>query len=217
MTRTQPSRLRRRVVIAFVIGALAHFAGFTPSRAQSDNPSFNLVNRGPNAIRELFVTPAGDARWGQNRLQGVTIAPGASYPVRRRIDGNCFFDVRVVFTDGHTEDKREVNTCQAEDVIVGAAVAKTAASTSKPADDPSFRLLNRSGKPIAELFAAPAGLGNWGGNRIGAAPLQTGQTRIIPIPRQGTCSFDLRVVFADHTAKEKRGADLCRITELPVP
>ncbi len=201
----------RRALLAIACIALLCMSASRAS-AQAQNPSFNLVNHGASAIRELFVTPAGDARWGQNRLRDITIAAGASFPVRRRVDGNCFFDIRVVFVDGRIEDRRDVNTCTTDDVVVGPAKG-----AAKPADDPSFRLINRTGRAIAELYVTPAGLGNWGENRLGPGPLATGDARLISVPRQGTCTFDLRVVFADHTAKEKRKADLCAITSLPVP
>lgn len=87
----------------------------------------------------------------------------------------------------------------------------------KPADDPSFRLINRSRQPIVELFATPAGMTNWGENRLNGHELDAGTERLIRIPRTGNCIFDLRVVFADHKALEKRHDDLCRITDLPVP
>ncbi len=192
-----------------------------PPMAQ--NPSFNLVNRSPTAIRELFVTPAGNANWGQNRLDGkagnpTSIAPGASFAVRRRIDTNCIFDIRVVYVDGKTEDRRGLNTCALEDVTIGAtAPAGTNAATGKPADDPSVKLFNRAARPVTEVYMTPAGLTNWGQNRLGQDRLLPDGTRLFTLPRDGSCIFDLRVVFADGKALEKKRANLCRIGELPVP
>ncbi len=213
-----------------MLAGLLLLSGAAPAGGQEQNPSFNLVNAGLSPIRELYVTPAGDARWGRNRLEGVTIAVGGSYPVRRRIDGNCIFDIRAVFADGRTEDRRTINTCTAADISVGRAAASqpavgrsagpaapTLSAPGKAADDPSFRLVNRGAQPVVEAFATPAGLGNWGENRLRGTPLAPATDRMVHVPRQGTCLFDLRVVFADHTAREKRRADLCRITNLPVP
>src|SRR5258708_5487056 len=77
------TRLPRRPILA----ALAALALAAP--AVADDASFNLVNRGKSAVRDLFVTPAGDANWGQNRLAGRPIPPGGSFLVKRRADGNC--------------------------------------------------------------------------------------------------------------------------------
>lgn len=100
-----------------------------------------------------------------------------------------------------------------------APAAPPAATQSgrKPPDDPSFRLINRGQQPIAELFATPAGTRTWGTNRLDEGALAPAASRIFRLPRGGQCVYDLRVVFADRRALERKGADLCRITDLPVP
>ncbi len=98
----------------------------------------------------------------------------------------------------------------------GAAATPPQAATGKPADDPSFRLLNRGPQPIAEFFATPAGTGAWGTNRLERGPLAPQASQDLRLPRGG-CAYDLRVVFADRRALERKGANLCRITDLPVP
>lgn len=179
--------------------------------ALADNASFNLVNRANSAVRQLFVTPAGDANWGQNRLLGRTIPPGGSFLVKRRADGNCIMDIRAVFADGRAEERKSLNTCAIDAVAVGLAT-----TAGKPADDPSVKLVNRGNQPIAEFFVAPVGHQAWGQNRLVEGPLPAATEKLIRIAK-GECIYDLRVVFADRTAKEKHGADLCKISDLPVP
>ncbi len=194
--------------------------------AGAQNSSFNLVNRSSQAVRELFVTSAGNANWGQNRLDGksgnpTTIAAGGSFAVRRKLDTNCIFDLRAVFADGRAEERKAVNTCAVEDVVVGAAPASNVpvAATGKPADDPSFKLFNRSARAITELRASPSGGGAVAAaeNRLGSAPLAPDNSRRITLPRDGNCIFELRVVFADGAAKERHKFNLCKIADLPVP
>ena len=146
--------------------------------AGAQNSSFNLVNRSPQAIRELFVTSAGNANWGQNRLDGksgnpTAIAAGASYAVRRKLDTNCVFDIRAVFADGKAEERKALNTCAIEDVPIGATPVSNVpvAATGKPADDPSFKLFNRSARPITELRALPSG-----GGAVAASPCRATAT-----------------------------------------
>ena len=188
-------------------------AAATAAQAQSRDASFTLVNRGTVALRDLFVTPAGDPDWGRNRLDRGALPPGGRFEVRRRRDGNCIMDIRAVFADGRTEDRRGLNTCTVDAIAMG----ETVATGGKPADDPSFRLVNRGAQPIVEFFATPSGMTNWGENRLDSYGLPAGAEKLIHIPRTGNCLFDLRVVFADHRALEKRHDDLCRITDLPVP
>lgn len=221
--------LRRLLLTAALFSALAGPLAAQPKPAPAtppaggQNSSFNLVNRSPNAIRELFVTTAGNANWGQNRLDGktngaVSIAAGASFAVRRRVDTNCIFDIRVVYADGKPEERKAVNTCAIEDVAFGATASSLpVAATGKPADDPSFRLFNRSARDITEFRAAPAGgSGDAGENRL-TQKLPPDKGQLIGFKRDGQCIFDLRVVYADGKAVEKKRVNLCKMTELPVP
>lgn len=200
--------------LAFGIALLA-LAGAAPPAGAAD-ASFTLVNRGQIPVREVFVTPAGDANWGRNRLERGALPPGGKFEVLRRRDGNCIMDIRVLFADGRREERRGLNTCALDAVAVGEP-ANGGAAAGKPADDASFRLVNRGRQAIVELFAAPAGSGAWGDNRLDASGLPAAAEKLVRIDGRGQCVFDLRVVFADHKALEKRRANLCRITDLPVP
>jgi S1-C subfamily serine protease len=443
-----PRTLAALSAILLAIAGTAH-AQRPPPPGQTG--SFTLVNRTTTAVRELFATPAGSANWGQNRLDGRngnpgSIPPGGSYAVRRRADSACIFDLRVVFADGKSEERKGVNVCATEQVTIGApsptatpaaqantserlsstgsgfivapgklltnnhvvdqcdrVVARTPQETLADArveasdprrdlallsvqgdfgtpltfresppvkrgeavisygfplpgvlssgpslttgnisalagmrdnplqyqisaptqagnsggplfdeqghvvgitvatinalraaavtggaipqnvnfavkgseaiaflaehgvharlassggpnrrptdigdianpstmlmlcygratvagstqgdvkqgpDDPSFRLFNRAAVPVTELYATPAGLGNWGQNRLGHEPLPPDNTRLLQLPRDGNCIYDLRVLFADKRSMERKRTNLCRIGELPVP
>lgn len=208
----------RRLLLAAC--ALLGWALLAPAAVAQDkgDPSFSLVNRGTRAVRELFVTPAGDANWGRSRLGSQTIPPGGKFAVRLRRDGNCIFDIRAVFADGTREDRRGLNTCALDAVAVGGPeTAAPGAAAAKAANDPSFRLVNRGAVAIEQLYATPAGLGTWGENRLASGGVPAGTATLVRIAPGEQCLYDLRVVFADHKAMEKRRADLCRITDLPVP
>jgi hypothetical protein len=204
-----------RSTFAAVVALLALACG-VPARAE--DASFTLFNRGASPIRELFVTPAGDANWGQNRVGGRPIAPGGSFMVKRRADGNCILDIRAVFANGQAEERKGLNTCNIDAVAVGLAAGAAAAhGAGKSANDPSVRLVNRGTQAIVEFFVAPPGHATWGANRLAAGPLPAATEKLIRIAGTDGCLLDLRVVFADHTAKEKHGTDLCKLTDLPVP
>ena len=198
----------RKLLLLLCLG----FALASPARAQEKNPSFNLVNHTSQAIRELYVTPAGDDKWGGNRLTSGPIVPGASFAVRRHIDGNCVFDIRVIYADGTREERRTVDTCKIEDVAF-AGPAK--ATTGKAADDPSFRLINHLTQPIIEVTATPTGQPR-GANLLEKGALAPGANLLIhPTHGQG-CTFELRLVMGDKSAKT-RTLDLCKVSELSIP
>jgi hypothetical protein len=185
-----------------------------PAWAQAGHdPSFNLVNRADTPVRELFVTPSGDPNWGKERLRGHPIAPGGVFPVQRRADGHCRLDIKVVFADRRTEERRDLDTCTIDAVAVGGPEGRLA----KTHDDPSFRLVNRGAADLREFYVTPSGLPHWGHNRLPESGLPAGTATVIRMPRTNECFYDLRAVFADHKALEQRHEDLCRITDVPVP
>ena len=192
-----------------------------PALAQTTNPSFTLSNRGTQPINELYATPAGIDRWGGDRLGNNSLSPGQTFPVRLRADGNCIYDIKVVYADGKPEEKRRVNTCQLETVVFpGGRTTGTGATAAgnRPAvaDDPSFRLVNRGRAPINEVYASRSGEETWGEDRLGDDTVATGATRVIRLPN-GECTYDVRVVFTNGEATEKRRLNLCGITDLRVP
>jgi hypothetical protein len=79
------------------------------------NPSFNLVNHGRQPMREIYVSSARDTNWGQQRLP-QPLEPGRWLAVRLPAE-DCVNDVRVVWLDGRTEDRRRVDTCRLVNLV----------------------------------------------------------------------------------------------------
>lgn len=182
---------------ALLLAVLAPAAALAQPAA---NPSFTLDNRAPIAIKQFFATPAGRDNWGRDRLDGRGMAAGARVAFRLPADGNCVYDLRVVFADGRAEDRRGLNTCEVKDVAVGVpgAAAKT------------FRLFNHGTAPVTEIAARPQGTQKWLTDHLPAGPIAPGGERTLALPPGGQCVFDLRVTFAGGKAREKHAADLCK-------
>ena len=192
-----------------------------PAWAQ-DNPSFNVVNRTGAPIKEVFASPAGVANWGRNRLAAAAVPPGANAPIRLPADGNCIYDVRVVYANGQSDERRGVNTCGLDNLIFP-GTAETATPPARSgrgqqavADDPSFRLVNRSRSEVNEVYASLTGDDDWGVDQLGEGTIAPGATRVIRLP-SGPCTWDVRIVWANGEAAEKRRLNLCTITDLRVP
>jgi hypothetical protein len=166
------------------------------------NPSFTLDNQGAVAVKELFVTPAGRANWGRDRLEGKGVAKAAKAAVRLPADGNCIYDLKAVFADGRAEERRGQNTCQVKLIAVGGAK--------------SWRLINRGTAPIVEIAARVPGADKWLTDRLPAGAIAPGSERAIALPPGGQCVFDLKVTFEGGKARDKRAADLCKSPEQAV-
>lgn len=208
--------MMRRSLLAALLALAA-----LPAAAQ-ENPSFNVVNRTGNPIKEVFASPAGVTNWGRNRLGTAAVAPGANAPIRLPADGNCVYDVRVVYGNGQSEERRSINTCSVDNLIFpapaegGAPAARPGRGQQAVSEDPSFRLVNRSRSEVNEVYASLTGNDDWGADKLGDDTVAPGATRVIRLPA-GSCTWDVRIVWANGEASEKRRLNLCTITDLRVP
>jgi hypothetical protein len=78
--------------------------------------------------------------------------------------------------------------------------------------DPSFRLNNRSGQTINEVYVSSSQVSSWGQDRLGADVLPAGRTLIIRLPN-GQCVNDIKVVFANGRPLERMRVNTCNITD----
>lgn len=183
---------------------------------EQPNPSFYLVNKGPSAIAQVFATPVGMPNWGRDRLTGSAIPAGQSFPIRLPADGNCSYDIKVVYAGGRSEERRRLDTCAVDNVTFPSQRGTTAPRAQQSEDDPSFVLVNRSRSRVSELYLSLTDEESWGDDRLGDDTVPAGATKVIRLPR-GQCVWDLRVVFANGEANEKRRLNLCQLTQLRVP
>lgn len=199
---------RRWIALVTMIAVLSGAADSPP------NPSFYLVNRGSSAIGRVYVSPAGMPNWGTNKLAGAAIAAGDNAPIRLAADGTCIYDVRIVYTSGISDERRDVDTCAVDNLIFPRGA--TAVRAARRVEIPSFLLVNRGRTAMNELYLSPSGNDSWGEDRLGDGFLAPGSTRTIRLPA-GDCLYDYRVVFANGNANEKRRVDLCQIVDLKLP
>ncbi|WBV42477.1 hypothetical protein [Pseudoroseomonas cervicalis] len=204
--------------------ALAALLFAVPALAQGNAPateqdgSFNLTNRSGRAIERFYASPVQSRAWGENRLSGA-LAQGAETAVRMPARGGCRTDMRIVFADGLTEEKRDVNTCIDRDVVIGTPARSGSLErdangrVTAPQGDPSFELVNQGRAAIRELYASPATDDNWGQDRLGQDVVEAGDRMFIRLP-EGPCSYDIRVVWANGRAEERREVNLCTTSEL---
>ncbi len=89
-------------------------------------------------------------------------------------------------------------------------------ASTKPANDPTFRLINAGDKAVTEVFATPAGRSNWGKNRLDKGTLPAQGAHVFTLPRDGNCIYDLKVVFIDGKSRQRKAVNLCKLSDLPV-
>lgn len=206
-------------IAAVLIGpAAAQAPSSSAPSSSAPNPSFNVVNRASGVISQVFATPAGMTTWGRDRIGGHPIPPGQTGPVRLPADGNCVYDVRIVYANGQSDERRGLNTCNVDNVVFPSPSGRhaTPAGRQQATDDPSFRLVNRGRSAVNELYASANGEDDWGEDRLGEETVAPGTARVVHLPN-GQCLYDVRIVYANGEATEKRGLNLCSINDMRVP
>jgi hypothetical protein len=182
---------------------LAPLAAWNPAQAQN---RFNLVNATGDTIERVFVSPSRINNWGPDILGAAVLPPGQAHWVVPQLS-DCVLDIKVVFRGGREETRWQVNACQLNRIVWGAAAPAAGG-------DPSFRFVNRSGATVNELYVSLSTDQNWGGDRLGQNVLPPNSNVWVALPTGKTCTVDLRVVYADGRAVERRRVETCSVQEL---
>jgi hypothetical protein len=205
--RTMPHRTIPRRMLGLLLLAILGFV--RPAAAQGD-PSFSLVNRSGQVIREIYVSPTEQPYWGTDLLRDQVLPNGRSFTVRVPPAAGCRQDVRVVFADGRQEERRAQDTCGIAQMVFGAAADPAPGAEG---DNPSFNLVNHGALNITAVHVSPAEIDSWGQNRLGQQLLTPGRHLMVRL-RRGECENDIRIVWADGRPEERRRVDTCRIVNL---
>ncbi len=226
--------LFRRLAIAAV--ALAAATGFAPAAmAQTGDPSFNLANRSNRVIYEAYASPSSDSNWGPDRLGQNVIPAGRSFVIRLP-QGECIYDVRVVYDrqGGPAEERRNVNLCNMTELAFDGRGQQQQqggqppqqqqqqqqqqgqAPTQGPRGNPSFNLVNQGQQPVREAYASLTTDQNWGPDRLGNDMVAPGAVYPIRLP-EGDCMYDVRFVYQNGQSQERRGVNLCEVTNVILP
>lgn len=170
-----------------------------------------VVNHSPLPANELYVSPERAEQWGDDQLGERTLEPGESLRLRLGRTRECLFDVKVVYDDASREEIRGVNLCRTRQVSFDGSTA-----TPPPETGAEHRatVVNHAPRPIQQLFLSSAAANQWGEDRLGETSISVGEQRLLTW--RGDCNVDLRVVFDNRSAEERRGLDLCKTPALNI-
>jgi hypothetical protein len=163
-----------------------------------------VANRSRVTLRELYVSSRGAAAWGPDRLGRGTIAPGGGFALRIRTR-DCVFDLRAVYADAREEVRERVDLC---------ATRGVAFDRSAVARPPTRRIVvaNRHLATVQQVYLSASSDPDWGPGRLGNATLAVDEDTTVEM--EGGCEADLRVVFANGAAEERRAVDICEATRV---
>ena len=220
--------LFRRFLGALVLGLFGLSAA--PALAQQGDPSFNLVNRSGRLIFEVYASLATDQDWGPDRLGDNALPNGRSFTLRLP-QGPCIWDLRVVYerANGPAEEKRNINLCAVTEVVFdGRQMAQppqpqpqprpqpAPPQRATPSGNPSFNLVNQARVTVMEAYVSLSTEQEWGPDRLGNDVVAPGRHFAIRLP-EGPCLYDVRFVYENGQTDERRGVNLCDVTNLILP
>ncbi len=209
--------MRRALTAAFALAAVAALLGAAATPAVAQN-RFWLVNGTGAQIQEAYVSPSRLSNWGPDILGAGVLPPGQQVWVTPNF-GDCMLDVRVRYANGAEDTRMGVNACSLTRIVFGSggagATVGGAGATISPGraavGNPSFTFVNHSGAVIRELYVSLTTQRNWGRDRLGANVLAPGQSIGVGVPARGVCTVDIRVVYMNGAAAERRGVETCSI------
>jgi S1-C subfamily serine protease len=153
-----------------------------------------VVNRANSTLQYLYVTPATDPAWGDDRLGNETVRANARFSFRLGEGSQCRFDVRALFENGVEETRLGANLCQrAEITLTGRSVA-SAADLARPGPVALFVVRNRTGNTLQVLRLTDAD-GQEGDDILGATVVEAGRSYTGRVARSAGCIYGLTATF----------------------
>jgi hypothetical protein len=96
-----------------VAGALA--LAFVAAPALAEDLVFTLNNESSGAVNELYVSALESNSWEEDILGQDILESGQTATITLRgADGQCNWDVRLVYDDGSVTDERNIDLCNLE-------------------------------------------------------------------------------------------------------
>ena len=166
-----------------------------------------VTNGSRVALRELYAARGRTSEaegWGPDRLGDSVIDPGGRFTLRLRAR-ECGFDLRAVYGDNREEVRRDLDLCR-----LGAVTFDRSGVPPLPVR--GVVLANRHVAAVQEVYLSASTDADWGPDRLGDVALHVGDDASVQM--EGGCEADLRIVFPNGGAEERRGVDLCETTRI---
>ena len=185
---------------------LAALAILTASaEAQQKSAAVAVHNRSSQDINNIYLSPVGNDKWGEDRLGDRVLGAGGRVTLDPGLANGCVYDVRVIFEDKRTEEQRNQNLCELNEITF----------SSPNAIDTTIDVVNASSLMIHYLYISPTGSNAWGRDWLGAdTGLAPGRRGSVNPGREAGCNYDVRVIYENKQTEERRNQNLCAISEV---
>jgi hypothetical protein len=206
------SMIVRGVALACLLAGAAQADRARPPRGPLGERMVTIANHSDRVINEVYVSPSSADAWGEDRLGDALLAPDDDIRVKLGRMRDCAFDVQVIYEDASRELQLAQDVCRGKVVVFTGAHAQLPPSVLAARHQVVLR--NSSGRTIQQLFISPAEAAQWGDDLLPDRSLAPGAR--VELTYRGACAADLRVVFDNRAAEERRGLDLCETPALDI-
>jgi hypothetical protein len=172
---------------------------------------FTVINHAKQAINELYVSASAAESWGEDRLGEQMLDPGQSLRVKLGRSKDCAFDLQAVYVDASREEVHGIDICRTRLLAFDGSTAVPAPVMAALHD---ITLINRAPRPIQQVLISSSDAGDWGDDRLTRSSISVGDSATLQF--RGDCVADLRVVFDNRSAEERRGIDLCAARRIAI-
>jgi len=195
-------------LLAVLVGSSAGTAlAQTRADPQAQGSDFYVVNTGPTAIEQVYVSATGDRNWGRDRLSRTLIEKGDSFLIRGTLPGGCQGDVRVVYEGGAQVERRNQNLCRINRMDFSTPARSSRRSTGQ------LSVSNESDQPIESLYITRAGDRDWGQNLLpGSERIDRKERRQVRLESSLGCQVDVRADFPGGDKVEFYNENICNQT-----
>ena len=171
-----------------------------------------VINHAPHGAVELYISPQSADAWGVDRLGETVLNTGGQRFFALGKLRDCGFDLLAVYDDLSREEQRGVDLCKVKQVVFDGKHASLPPDALGPQHD--VTVIDKTPMPMQQLYISPPDAAQWGDDLLSAGAMSVDEQR--GVNYRGPCSVDVRVVFANRAAEERRGVNLCVMTTLRV-
>lgn len=206
------SMIVRGITLACLVAGAARADLARPPRGPLGERSATIVNHSDRVINEIYISPSSAEDWGEDRLGDALLAPDDDIRIKLGRMRDCAFDVQVIYEDASRELELAQNLCRNRRIVFTGAHAQLPPAVLAARHE--VTLHNGGTRTIQQVFISPAEASQWGDDLLPHQSLAPGAT--VTLGYQGACAADLRVVFDNRAAEERRGLDLCETPALDI-
>lgn len=176
-----------------------------PPRGAAGERELSILNHSDRVMNEIYISPSSADAWGEDRLGDATLPSGGGIRLRLGRMRDCAFDIQVIYDDASREQQLGHDACKDKQVVFTGATAQLPPAVLGATHQ--VTLLNLSPRAIQQVFISPAEASQWGDDLLPNRSISVGDR--VSVTYHGACAADLRVVFENRAAEERRGLDLC--------